>query len=61
MLAVPIASYTSKFVQTSYILQHGQNSTFSNTGVNLIKLVKGLVKKYRWGWAGAERGWVMRF
>ena len=22
---------------------------------------KGLVKKYREGWAGAERGWVMRF
>ena len=22
---------------------------------------KGLVKKYRGGWAGAERGWVMRF
>ena len=22
---------------------------------------KGLVKKYRRGWAGAERGWVMRF
>ena len=22
---------------------------------------KGLVKKYRGGWAGAEGGWVMRF
>lgn len=42
MLAVPIASYTSKFVQTSYISQHGQNSTANNTGVNLIKLVNGI-------------------
>ena len=27
----------------------------------ITALFKGLVKKYRWGWAGAERGWVMRF
>ena len=25
------------------------------------KVCKGLVKKYRGGWAGAERRWVMRF
>ena len=26
-----------------------------------INNLKGLVKKYREGWAGVERGWVMRF
>ena len=24
-------------------------------------IIKGLVKKYRGGWAGAERGWVISF
>ena len=23
--------------------------------------IKGLVNKYRWGWAGAQRGWVTTF
>ena len=31
--------------------------------LDMIYVGKGLVKKYRGGggWAGAERGWVMRF
>ena len=27
----------------------------------MLSKPKGLVKKYRGGWAGAERGWGMRF
>ena len=33
----------------------------ANKAMELLRKDKGLVKKYRGGWAGAERGWVMRF
>ena len=48
-------------IEVKYFLNHWIHFNYSQTVSKYCWFGKGLVKKYRDGWAGAERGWVMKF
>ena len=56
-----IILYTVRIFSSSELVEPHIIPLKVRLAVALKEDAKGLVKKYRRGWAGAERRWVMRF